>query len=65
MVIDNLITDETTPHLILGPRLDADIRRRARALEARYPGAMSSSDKRELSRLRELLRLAKQGGRHY
>ena len=60
MVTHMLITDENTPHLILGPRLTADINRRIRELEARYHP--SSSDKRELSRLRELLRLAANGG---
>jgi hypothetical protein len=59
----SIITDETTPHLTLGRRLDADIRRRVRELAARHPGALSSADKRELSRLRELLRLARHGGR--
>jgi len=55
-------TNENTPHLVLGPRLEADIRRRIHELESRHPSVLTSSDKRELSRLRELLRLARQGG---
>jgi hypothetical protein len=57
----NPIIDENTPHLTMGPRLEADVRRRVRELEARFPSALTSADRRELSRLRELLRLAKQG----
>ena len=61
MVIDKPII-ELPPTVQLGPRLEADIRRRIRTLEARYPGALTTADKRELSRLRELLRLARPGG---
>jgi hypothetical protein len=49
------------PHLVPGARLEADIRRRVRELEARHCGALTAKDKRELARLRDLLRLAKNG----
>lgn len=51
------IIDENQPYLVLGRRLEADIRRRVRELESRHPSALTSFDKRELSRLRELLRI--------
>jgi hypothetical protein len=60
MADSELITGEPNPWLVLGHRLEMEIRRRIRELEARHPSALTSFDKRELSRLRELLRM---GGR--
>jgi hypothetical protein len=37
--------------LDIGEQLAADIRRRIRELESRYPGALTSADRRELQRL--------------
>jgi hypothetical protein len=48
---------EFPPTIQLGPRLEADVKRRLRELEARYPGALTRADRSEISRLRELLRL--------
>jgi hypothetical protein len=65
MVNEHNTLGEPPPHLALGPRLTAELRRRVKELESRHPGALTSFDKRELSRLRELLQLAKQGGDHH
>ncbi|TPW00147.1 MAG: hypothetical protein USCAAHI_00416 [Beijerinckiaceae bacterium] len=61
MVIDKPII-ELPPTVHLGPRLEADIRRRVRELEGRYPGALTNADRGELQRLCELLRMARSGG---
>jgi hypothetical protein len=60
-----LITGEPCPHLTLGPRLEGEIRRRVRELEARAKGALTSAERRELNRLLELLRLAQDGGQDH
>jgi hypothetical protein len=49
----------------LGPRLQHDIARRIRELEARLPLSMTKSDWRELTRLRQLLQLMKTGGDYH
>ena len=45
------------PNLDLGPRLQHDITRRIRELEARLPLSLTKSDLYELNRLRSLLQL--------
>jgi hypothetical protein len=50
------------PHLILGPRLAVEIRARVRVLENRFRGTLTNAERRELSRLHELLVIAKDGG---
>jgi hypothetical protein len=47
---------------VLGPRLEADVRRRIRELESRYRGAMTKAERGELQKLKDLLRLASKGG---
>ena len=46
----------------LGPRLQHDINRRIRELEARVAFEMTRADWRELARLRQLSKLMKTGG---
>ena len=46
----------------IGPRVEADIRRRIKELEGRWPGARTSTDWHELQRLRQLLRLVETRG---
>jgi hypothetical protein len=43
----------------IGPRLRADIERRIRALEARWPGARTAADWAELARLLHLVETAR------
>jgi hypothetical protein len=61
MVIDKPII-ELPPTVPPRPRLEADIRRRVRELEGRYPGALTNADRGESQRLCELLRMARSGG---
>jgi hypothetical protein len=50
------------PRIEIGPRVAADIRRRIREIESRWPAARTSSDWHELNRLRQLLRLVETRG---
>jgi hypothetical protein len=46
----------------IGPRVEADIRRRIREIEARWPAATIVSDRHELRWLRQLLKLVETRG---
>lgn len=45
------------PSVTIGPRVHAELQRRVRELEARFPKSMTPKDRRELVALRELLKL--------
>ena len=53
------ITPTTEKPLVIGSRVEADIRRRVRELEARYRPSLA--DRRELAKLRQFLQAT--GGR--
>jgi hypothetical protein len=55
MMTVNETTTERRP-LTIGPRTRAELRRRARELEARLPRPLTNAGKRELATLQELLR---------
>jgi len=57
-----LITSEPDPKLVIGERVLADIRRRAHELSGRFRPTLS--EKRELAKLIEFLRLQATGGEH-
>lgn len=46
---------------VLGPRLEGEIRRRIRELEARFPGTLTAGDRKELHKLKALLFMAVTG----
>lgn len=57
-----IILPEPKPNpTVLGPRLEGEIRRRIRELEARFPGTLTAGDRKELHRLKALLFMAKTG----